>query len=95
MRIRAVEWLVRACAVCRRSQEKQETEGKDVSTIGIILNVLLGTAVGAAVGYTLGRAYGVEFGKASQWVDDYFASVNAERARHGADGKYINGRAKK
>jgi membrane protein DedA with SNARE-associated domain len=55
--------------------------------------VLLGTAVGAVVGYTLGRAYGVEFGKASQWVEDYFDRVNAERARHGKDGKFI-GRAK-
>jgi membrane protein DedA with SNARE-associated domain len=64
-----------------------------VSTIAILGLVLLATAVGAIVGYIIGHEYGVDFGRSSQWVDDYFDRVNAERARHGKDGKFI-GRAK-
>jgi hypothetical protein len=60
-----------------------------MTTTAIIALVLLGTAVGAVVGYVIGRDHGIEYGRASQWVDDYFGRIAAERARHGKDGKFI------
>lgn len=63
-----------------------------MSSIAITSLVLLGTAVGAVAGYIIGRDHGIDYGRASQWVDDFIERGHRGRERHGKDGKFI-GRA--
>jgi membrane protein DedA with SNARE-associated domain len=59
-----------------------------MSAQAIVPVVCLAVIVGAAVGYFCGRAEGIAHGRAEQWVEDYFAKVQRERARRDKIGRF-------
>lgn len=59
-----------------------------MSWAAIATVVLLGFAVGLIYGYLTGREQGEKLGRDKQWMDDFFARVEKEKARRETNGRF-------